>query len=141
MSFVRYHIRHDTRYEYDQPVGESRQMLRLTPRELPWQHCLSHRLAVDPQPTRSNDFVDDFGNKVRTLHLQRDHDALVIRAESWVEVTPREWPELDKGLNWERVRSTLAYQAGKRFPPELLEANRFLFESRHVRDIFSICSG
>jgi len=133
MSFIRYHIRHDTRYKYDQPVGESRQMLRLTPRDLPWQRCLTHRLAVDPQPTRSNDFVDDFGNKVRTLHLQRDHEALLIRAESWVEVSPREVLAIEDCLPWERVRSRLAYQAGKRFPPDLLEANRFLFESRHVR--------
>ena len=89
VSELRYHIRHDTRYEYDQPVGESRQMLRLTPRDLPWQRCLSHRLVVEPQPTRSNDFVDDFGNRVRTLHLQSDHDALIIRAESWVALEPQ----------------------------------------------------
>ncbi|MCB1912334.1 MAG: transglutaminase family protein [Rhodocyclaceae bacterium] len=133
MSELRYHIRHDTRYEYDQPVGESRQMLRLTPRDLPWQRCLSHRLVVEPQPTRSNDFVDDFGNRVRTLHLQSDHDALIIRAESWVALEPRNWPALEDSLNWERVRSALAYQAGRHFPPDLLDANRFLFESRHVR--------
>ena len=132
MSKVRFHVRHDTHYAYDQPVGESRQMLRLTPRELPWQKTLSHRLQIDPEPTRQNAFVDAFGNPVLAIDLRSDHESLTVRAEGWIELAarcaePRESPP------WKQVREALAYVAGKRYDAELMVASQFCFESRHVR--------
>lgn len=130
---VRYHVRHDTRYRYDQPVGESRQLLRLSPRELPWQHVCAHRLDISPEPARRQRFVDGMGNTVETLHFERDHDTLFIRAESWVELAPRELPALADSPAWEAVRDALAYRAGRTLDAEQLEACGYLFESRHVR--------
>ncbi len=34
MTFVRHHVRHETLHQYDQVVGESHHLLRLTPRAL-----------------------------------------------------------------------------------------------------------
>ena len=133
MNPLRYHIRHDTVYRYDQPVGESRQLLRLTPRELPWQHCVAHRIEVVPEPSRIADFRDSFGNAVRALHFETDHDVLAIRAESWVELTPRRPPSLAASVPWETVRDALAYDADRRMSAEALEATAFLFESTDVR--------
>ncbi|MDY0012608.1 MAG: transglutaminase family protein [Rhodocyclaceae bacterium] len=133
MSSQRYHVLHDTIYRYDQPVGESRQLIRLSPRTLPWQKVLAHRLEIQPEPTRSADFLDGFGNPVRAIHLEADHEALLIRAESWIELAPRALPELARTPSWESVRDTLAYRAGRRYPPEVLEATAFRFESTHVR--------
>ncbi len=129
---IRYHLRHDTRYEYDQPVGESHQMLRLVPRDLPWQRTLSQRIEIDPEPTRQNGFIDAFGNRVRTIDFETDHHSLMIRAEAWVELSPRNQPAAAI-LPWQDTRRTLDYVAGKQYGPELLDASRFLFESRHVR--------
>lgn len=133
MTVVRYHIRHDTLYRYDQPVGESRQMLRLTPRELPGQHCVSHRIEIVPEPQRVEDFADGFGNPVRSMHFERDHDTLFIRAESWVELEPRPLPDLAASPTWESVRDQLAYRAGRFLDTAMLEACGYLFESAHVR--------
>jgi len=133
MTIVRYHIRHDTLYRYDQPVGESRQMLRLTPRELPGQHCVSHRIEIVPEPQRIEDFADGFGNPVRSMHFERDHDALFIRAESWVELESRPLPDLAASPAWESVRDQLAYRAGRFLDAAMLEACGYLFESAHVR--------
>lgn len=130
---VRYHVRHDTRYRYDQPVGESRQILRLCPRELAWQHVCIHRLEISPEPARRQRSVDGIGNTVEALHFERDHDTLFIRAESWVELTPREWPAPTASPAWEAVRDALAYRAGRRLDAAQLEACGYLFESRHVR--------
>ncbi|THF66406.1 transglutaminase family protein [Pseudothauera nasutitermitis] len=130
---LRYHVRHDTRYDYDQPVGESRQLLRLAPRELPWQHVRDHRLEIDPEPARRRCFVDGLGNLAEMLNFERDHDALFIRAESWVELRPRTLPALDRTPPWETVRDGLEYRAGRRLDAERLEACAYLFESRHVR--------
>lgn len=133
MNPVRYHIRHDTRYCYDSAVGESRQMLRLTPRELPGQHCVSHRIEVRPEPLRTEEFTDGFGNLVRSVHFDRDHDTLFVRAESWVELESRPPPVLTDSPPWNAVREQLIYRAGRTLSPALLEASGFLFESSHVR--------
>lgn len=133
MTTLRYHIRHDTSYRYDQPVGESHQLLRLEPRALPWQRCVAHHLDVTPVPARSARFVDAFGNAVRVLHFEADHDALAVRSESWVELQPRQSVELDASPPWEAVRDALNYRAGQSMPPEGLEAAAFQFESTYVR--------
>ena len=132
MSLVRYHLRHDTRYEYDQPVGESHQLLRLIPRDMAWQRTLSQRIEISPEPTRQAGFVDAFGNRVRTIDFETDHNALKIRAEAWVELTPREQPP-QAILPWQDTARALDYVAGKHYDADLLDASRFLFESRHVR--------
>lgn len=133
MNPERFHVLHDTVYHYDQPVGESRQLIRLSPRDLPWQKVWAHRLEIQPEPTRSTDFLDGFGNPLRSIHLETDHDTLRVRAESWIELTGRALPALEDTPGWEQVRDTLAYQAGRRFVPEVLAATAFRFESRHAR--------
>ena len=133
MNPVRYHVRHDTTYHYDQPVGESHQLLRLTPRELPWQRCVAHRLEIEPTPAREHNFVDSFGNSVRALHFESDHDSLVVRCESWIELHPRPLPNPDHAPPWESVRDALRYRAGKQLDPDTLEASAFLFESTDIR--------
>lgn len=130
---LRYHILHDTSYHYDQPVGESRQLVRLTPRDLPWQRSLAHRIEVQPEPSRLLEFIDGFGNPVSSLHLEAGHDQLLIRAESWIELHPRTLSPLMESPAWEGVRETLSYRAERRFEPDALQATRFKFESAHVR--------
>lgn len=130
---LRYHVLHDTAYHYDQPVGESRQLVRLTPRPLDWQRCLAHRIEVQPEPSRIDEFVDGFGNPVTSLHLEADHGHLLIRAESWIELLPRELRPPVESPAWETVRQILAYRAERRFAPEALEATIYKFESTYVR--------
>lgn len=132
-ALVRYHIRHETHYRYDHPVGESHQLLRLAPRPLPWQKTLDHRIEVDPEPARLSDFTDSFGNLVRALHFEADHDTLTVRSESWVELHARPMPALEASPDWAAVRLALLYKAGKRMDGETLRACAFLFESNEVR--------
>lgn len=130
---VIYFIRHDTAYDYDQPVGESRQLLRLTPRELPWQQVRQHGLQIDPEPAWRASFLDGFGNVCESMHLERDHSKLHLRAESWVSLMPRGQPDLAASPAWEQVRETLAYAASKALNAERLEACAFVHDSTYVR--------
>jgi transglutaminase-like putative cysteine protease len=50
-----------------------------------------------------------------------------------VELSQREVPPAEKTAPWEAVREALAYRAGWRPDPAVLEATRFLFESPHAR--------
>ncbi len=126
-----YHIRHDTHYAYSQAVRLSHQMLRLTPRSLPWQTCTSHGISITPEPQNLRLLLDSFGNPMQSFSLESDHTDLRALAESWVTLTPRQLPSVTP--TWEQARAALSYQAGQFLLPDDLEATRYLFESAHVR--------
>ena len=129
-----YVVVHDTLYEYGQPVGLSRQIVHLTPRKTPWQICRRHSLKVTPEPEILASAEDAFGNPFTSLCIEADHDMLFVRAESWVELTPRDYPEDASTEPWDAVRARLAYHAGRPPTPADLDAARFLFESMRVRN-------
>jgi len=125
---------HVTRYEYEAPVGLSRQILHLTPRETAFQTCTKHAITIAPEPDVRGAAEDAFGNRVTSLCIESDHASLTVRAESWVDLAPRPLPDESATPPWEDVRARLAYAAGKRPPPSDLEAARYLFESTRVRN-------
>jgi transglutaminase-like putative cysteine protease len=129
-----YVVVHETRYEYDQPVGLSRQILHLSPRTTPWQRVRLHGIEVTPSPSFFAESEDAFGNPIRSLCIEKDHEALTVRTESVVELVPRAYPEDGATMAWDAVRSRLVYQAGRRPNPADLDATRFLFESIRVRN-------
>lgn len=135
MHSATYHVIHETRYEYSQPVHMSRQILRLAPRTLPWQHCIAHHVHLTPEPESLHIGQDCFGNAIQSFALENDHSMLIVQAESWVELTPRaEVGCLPQDTPpWEHVRDALMYRADHPMPASDLDATRFLFESSHVR--------
>lgn len=133
MTFVRYHVRHETLYRYDQVVGESHHLLRLTPRPLPWQRNLEHHLAIDPDPSVRRSFLDSFGNRITAIHFTEEHEYLEIISEFWVELRARPKPAGEAlNVTWEAVRDALRYRADRPFTPEFLEAAAFRFVSPNV---------
>lgn len=132
---AKYVVVHDTKYGYEHPVGLSRQVLHLSPRELPWQKVVAHTIAVTPEPTGGSiEAHDAFGNPTRSFSIDVDHEELVVRAESTVEVIARQYPADDASPAWDAVRERLTYRAGRKPAPADLEATRFLFESMRVRN-------
>ena len=134
MKAARYHVVHETRYEYHQPVGLSRQVVRLAPRVIPWQLCRSHALRISPEAEILAVRADAFGNPVTSFAIEADHASLAVRAESWVDVSARVFPDDAATPPWEKVRARLAYRGGYRPLPADLDAARFLFESTRVRN-------
>jgi transglutaminase-like putative cysteine protease len=128
-----YRVEHQTAYRYDEPVTLSHHQLRLTPRPLPHQRSQAHELALTPAPAYRCERSDAFGNSVTELAIESAHSELEIVARSTVEVSQREMPQADKTLAWEEARDVLAYRAGWRPDPAVLEAARFLFESPNAR--------
>lgn len=134
MSAARYHVVHETRYGYGEPVRLSRQVLHLAPRPLPWQRCEQLTLAISPRPDSLTEAADAFGNPITTVCIDESHDALSVRASYWAEVSARPAPDEAATLPWEDVRERLAYRAGRIPSPEDLDATRFRFESPRVRN-------
>lgn len=130
---ARYRIIHDTEYSYAAPVSLSRQLLHLTPREVPWQRCLEHRLEILPASARRLERRDVFGNPVTLLALESPHETLHVRAETIVDVIGQQLPDDKPTPAWETVRDLLTYHAG--VPPAAghLSAARYRFESPYGR--------
>ena len=74
---VRYHVVHETRYEYGSPVSLSQQQLHLSPRVLAWQQIEEQRVDIDPVPSWRRDGQDPFGNPVTWIafHSPRAPDS------------------------------------------------------------------
>jgi len=132
MDSVRYHVLHETRYDYGSPVSLSQQQLHLSPRVLAWQRVEEQCIDIDPAPTWRRDGQDAFGNPVTWVAFHVPHEALVIRSVMTIAVAPHLPGDLEDSPAWETVRDRLAYDATEP-RPEDLDALRFLFESPHVR--------
>jgi transglutaminase-like putative cysteine protease len=127
---MRYAIVHETFYAYAAPATLSQQLLRLTPRTLPWQRCLAHRIDVEPAPGERVEREDYFGNRMTQLLITTPHQALGVWAHSEVEVQARAAGGLQGGAQpWESVRDRL-----RRLGPDpRLDAAQFLYESPQLR--------
>ncbi len=127
---ARYSVVHETHYAYESRVAVAQQLLHLTPRDLPWQKLLSHRVQVDPAPSETTEHQDYFGNAVLHAVIDSPHDALTVRAESVVTVGLRTGGRIPAGSPaWEAVRDSLRAASDR----AMLEAAEFLFESPHIR--------
>ncbi|HJV93892.1 MAG TPA: transglutaminase family protein [Azonexus sp.] len=133
MTPVRYHVLHETRYDYGSAVSLSQQQLHLSPRVLDWQKIEEQRIDIAPTPTWRRDGQDAFGNPATWIAFHAPHAALVIRSAMTIAIAPHLPTDLDQSLPWEVVRDRLAYDAAAAPRPEDLDATRFLFESAHVR--------
>ena len=126
---ARYHVLHETTYDYGSPVSLSQQQLHVSPRVVAWQRCLEHRVEIEPEPTWRHEGLDTFDNPVLSLSFHSPHTRQHVRSETTIEVRPHLPPEdLAASPAWEEVRERLAYGARPPLPDDL-DAAQFLFES------------
>lgn len=128
----RYHIRHETRYEYAADVVHSHHLLHLVPRPAPFQECLEHEIRIAPGNHRRVNEVDAFGNPLVRVELAQPHRELQVISAMQIRVHPRPAVAVETTQPWERVRDSFAYHGA--WPSrEQLDAARFRHESPHVR--------
>ena len=76
-------IRHETRYEYEEPVSYSIRALKLTPPVNPGQRVLGWRVQ---SPGERIEQLDPFGNLTQFVTVETPHRELRVVAEGTVEV-------------------------------------------------------
>ncbi len=81
---MRLKVRHETRYDYEQPAVYSIQRLYLTPPSFASQKVLAWSIEA-PGIERALSYVDGFGNRVHVVTLAGFHDHVVITAEGVAE--------------------------------------------------------
>ncbi|RPI16542.1 MAG: transglutaminase family protein [Lysobacterales bacterium] len=77
------HIRHETRYVYEEPVSYSIQALKLTPRTDAGQRVLNWRVAA---PGERLEQVDPYGNLTHFVTLESPHRELRIVVEGTADI-------------------------------------------------------
>ncbi len=120
------HIRHETRYVYEETVSYSIQSLKLTPRAERGQRVLSWRIT---SPGERLEQIDPYGNVTHFVTMEAPHREMRIVVEGIADIAPddagnRTMPPLDGEL------SPLAFLA----PTALTRANGRLREiaERHL---------
>lgn len=128
-----YEITHRTVYRYSDDVTSSYGRGFLTPRDLPWQRCLSHELLIDPEAADSSTSRDAYGNLSSYFHVTERHRTLSITSHSVVEVdrpAPDHYTGASAKAPWELARPVGADGAlAAEFtmdlqPPEITDAVR-----------------
>jgi transglutaminase-like putative cysteine protease len=79
-------IHHITKYEYDRPVSESINEIRIFPFQCPEQEVLQHDLLITGQP-EVQVFNDYWGNKTGLFSLIESHRQLTIESKLIVRTT------------------------------------------------------
>ena len=81
-----FRIHHLTKYEYDRPIRESVNEIRIYPYVNEQQETLSHELNITAHPSILN-FFDYWQNKVGVFNLLPLHNELVIESKLMVRTT------------------------------------------------------
>jgi transglutaminase-like putative cysteine protease len=105
MRKLLYEITHTTTCNYVGDVSVSHHVLRLTPRDYVKQRCLTHELAITPQPGTMSLHRDYFGNPTHVIGIATPHQQLVVKSCSRVAVSPAFIPEPLETPAWETVRA------------------------------------
>ena len=127
---MRYRVQHTTTYAYAEPVDLACHMVRLLPRELPFQQVISSAIHADPAVARRSDGVDHFGNLVSWLFLDLPHPQFAVTLDAEVEVTFPLPPDPYSTPPWEQVATArdggpFQWQAAEfAFPSPMVAADR-----------------
>lgn len=131
------HIHHRTRYQYEEPVKYSAQMLRLTPRREGNQRTLAWSLRA---PGRRTEQADAHGNVTHLLTLDQPHDEIEIDVRGVVEITGDE-----EFVHFDGKLSPLAYLAATPLTeasPPMLELARARFAGGTLRErLYQLAGG
>lgn len=91
-------INHTTRYTYPEPVTDSVNEIRLTPRTNYRQSCYHHEVEIFP-PANLLTYEDFFGNRVHAYSVNKPHTEMVIHTRATVvtedRAQRRDLPKLD----------------------------------------------
>jgi transglutaminase-like putative cysteine protease len=130
VNAVVYDVTHITRYQYEAPVSQCLNEVRLTPRVFGAQMVQSTEIVVDPKPAFVHIRKDYFGNDVCVFGVLEKHGQLTATAHSVVEIQAADplAPAGGASPSWEKVRDQIASES----TVEEIAAREFTFHSPYV---------
>jgi transglutaminase-like putative cysteine protease len=126
---MNYEVTHITTYHYRDTVSLSHHVLRMSPRGLAHQRCLSHEVQIDPPPAVVKPYFDYFDNSVTFVTVEGAHKRLTVKSTSKVSTMHPFLPIPAETPAWETVRE---FSRGLQIGPAL-DACEFIFNSPFVK--------
>ncbi len=121
-------IHHITRYEYDRPVKESANEIRIFPYQCPDQEVLQHELFITDHPDVQT-FTDYYGNKTGVFNVLPSHTVLSIESKLLVRTTATSQLKVNFHSGYDQLRPEVEGQL------QLLElAGRDMIQSQKAVD-------
>lgn len=102
-------IHHITQYDYDRPVRESVNEIRIFPYACPEQEMLHQELTITGQPNL-HIFLDYWQNKVATFNIHEPHQRLLIENKLIVRTTVTTEPYLNYNTGKSALESDVRNQ-------------------------------
>lgn len=84
-----FQIQHTTQYDYDYPVWESANSIKLYPRTQEGQEILSQQVQLSDKEARIETYKDYFGNTVGVFNILANHQTLIIDSVLTVRIPTR----------------------------------------------------
>lgn len=104
---IRYQARHNTVYDYGEPVTLAHHLAHLKPRDSQRQKVLRHELRVVPEPTTWNERSDGFDNPIVQFAVEEPHQRLIVESMIEIEIAPSAPPDADAYPAWDTLRDRL----------------------------------
>ena len=125
---MKYRIVHKTEYSSIDPVSVGYNEAWLRPRETLVQHCVAHRLQIEPEPSILVERIDYFQNTVSQFAFNQGYETLTVTAIDEIQIQPPA-PRADSGPAWEEVVKTVSRPQTEAD----LQAYEFTFDSPRCR--------
>ncbi len=84
-----FEIRHHTQYNYSKPVLFETHLLRLQPRQDPFQKILKFEISITPKPNSISQHFDLDGNTIHQVWFDGSSQELVVRSTALIETKNR----------------------------------------------------
>lgn len=106
VGFMKYKVKHITKYSGSEPISVGHNQAWLYPRTLDYQRYEEFALTIQPNPSILSTRVDSFGNTLATFSFNEGYAELTVTASSLVTVTRVKRP-LPVSSSWEVVGQQL----------------------------------
>jgi len=102
-----FNIHHITRYEYDRPVKESCNEIRIFPYQCLEQEVLQHEVNITEDPDIQL-YTDYWGNKAGFFNLLPPHKQLVIESKLVIRTTSSSQLRINFHIGWDQLYQEVA---------------------------------
>lgn len=129
-----YHIYHSTHFSYQQWVSFSHNLIRLKPRDTPFQTVIDFSLSTDPLNSELEEYTDYFGNHLHHLLIREPHHHLKVTVQTCIAIDMQAI-EQHKMLSEyaKEISYAQALQALQSSTPDVIDAKQFCMPSLFLK--------
>jgi transglutaminase-like putative cysteine protease len=129
-----YHIFHSTQFSYQQWVSFSHNLIRLKPRDTPFQTVIDFSLSTDPLNSELEEYTDYFGNHLHHLLIREPHHHLKVTVRTCIAIDMQAI-EQHKMLSEyaKEISYAQALQALQASTPDVIDAKQFCLPSLFLK--------